>query len=107
MSCCTVPRVHVGDVGTKLRLVLVDQQGAVINISSASTKEIRVARPDGSTFDRAASFVTDGTDGAMEILSEAGDFTESSPNYKMQGHVIQSGLDIRTDVETFEVEANL
>lgn len=107
-TCNCLAKIHVDDVGTKLRLTLKDQDDVVINISAATTKEITIKKPSGATVGpRAASFVTDGTDGEMEILSIAGDFDVAGPGYMAQGHVVIAAGDFHTEIIGFEVFANL
>lgn len=67
------PGFHVGDIGTCIELIIYDQNGAVKDISTASTKQIKFKRPSGSTFTKDAAFSDDGTDGRIYYTMTDGD----------------------------------
>jgi hypothetical protein len=98
--------VHVGDIGTAFEATIVDQTGAIVNVSGASTKEPWFQRADGSTLAKAAVFTTDGTDGKIRYLSVAGDLTSPGP-WAVQGHVIISGGEWHSDLYSFTLYPNL
>lgn len=51
--------------GFNFDFLIADSDGTAVDISSATTKELRFIRPDDSKFEFAASFKTDGTDGYL------------------------------------------
>jgi len=113
MSCCT-PHIHVDDIGTEMQIEVqtqdpVTKECSALDISGAESQTITIRRPDGSSRTAAATFVTDGTDGLMQILSIAGDFPTAGPGYRYQGHVVfTAGTDEKsTAVQEFEVFPNL
>jgi hypothetical protein len=63
------------DVGTRITLTL-KEDGDIVNISSASTKQIKVKKPSGETVTRTGSFTTDGTDGKLFCTIQASDLDE-------------------------------
>ena len=67
-----IQRVFVGDVGTVFEATL-KEVGVVVNISSATAKQLIFERPDGSTFTVTASFTIDGTDGKLQYTILVGD----------------------------------
>lgn len=46
--------VHVGDVGTEFRAQVKDQDGAVVDVSSAIVRQLKFRKPDGTVIVRAA-----------------------------------------------------
>jgi hypothetical protein len=100
--------IPVGAQGVQLELeVLENCLTTAFDISSPNAIAITVERPDGSTFTRAATLTTDGTDGKMFILTVTGDITVKG-TYKMQGSVnLPSGLDTPTTIGTFDAFENL
>lgn len=97
--------IHVNDVGTAMELDVLDQNNAVVNISSAGL-QMSFLRPDGSTFTKNATFVTDGTDGKMHYVTQAGDLNIPG-NWKMQGILTFPGGLWHTDVQKFKVLADI
>jgi len=70
----------VGDLGTIFRFTIKDQDDAVVDISSATLKQVKFRKSDGSTETQTASFTTDGTDGKMEVATTAADLDISGPS---------------------------
>jgi hypothetical protein len=102
MAC----EIQEGDIGTKL-LVTVTDCGTVVDISTATTLAIYIRKPDGTILSRTGTLETDGTDGKMYYITQAGDL-DVAGSYKIQGRVIfQSGASYYTSKATFRVECNL
>ena len=68
--------IHEGDVGTSLELEVVEQ-GQALDIGAATNLVMRFQKPSGTTVDQTASFVTDGSDGLLRYVTQAGDLDES------------------------------
>lgn len=64
--------VHVGDEGTIFRSTL-QEDGAAVNVSTATLKRISFKKPDGSIVQKVAVFTTDGSDGQIEYVAITGD----------------------------------
>jgi hypothetical protein len=64
---------HVGDVGAIIRLT-VFEDGAAKNLSAASSKQIKIYKPDGTVLTKTAEFYTTGADGKLQCTTETGDF---------------------------------
>ena len=56
---------HVGDLSTPLDITCRDNNGAVVDISGATSKALVLVRPDGTTVSLTGVFVTDGEDGVL------------------------------------------
>jgi len=98
--------IHVGDTGTKLELTVYDENNAVLDLSGATTRQITIAKPDGSVITRSATLSSDGTDGKMYITSASTDF-DMPGVYSIQGYVVFSNGEWHTDITTFHVHENL
>ena len=97
--------IHVGDIGTQL-IMTVKDDGAVVDISSASSLSVILKKPDGETYTKSGTLYTDGTDGKMYYTSVSGDFNAAG-SYKIQGIVTLSGGTFYTSISTFKVFCNL
>ena len=98
--------IHEGDIGTKL-LITVTDCGTIVDISTATSLSIFIKKPDGTILTRTGILETDGTDGQMYYITEAGDL-DVAGTYKIQGRVsFASGASYYTSTATFRVECNL
>lgn len=98
-----------GNAPTRIAVTVQDQDSAAINVSSATTKEIRVKPPGGAVEALTASFdgvlgTGDGTDG--KIYADYA--TALRPGtYSYEAHVVLPSGEWYTEAGTFEVSANL
>ena len=98
--------IHVGDVGTKLTVVITDA-GTPVDISTASTKNILLLKPDGKTLlTKAGTFTTDGTNGSMYYIVVTGDL-DTPGEWQIQALVIIGATTFHSDVQTFTVYPNI
>jgi len=97
--------IHQGDIGTRLRVTVMDG-AAVMDLRTATTKEIVLRKPTGATVTKTAAFVTDGADGQIEYTTLAGDL-DSDSMWQMQARVVLPSGAWRTDVAYFPVSSNL
>ena len=75
------------DIGTLLKVQIVDENDESIDISSATSKWILLLKPDKVTsLLKPASFSTDGTDGYIEYATVDGDLDQLK-SWKIQGRV--------------------
>jgi hypothetical protein len=86
-----LPEIHVGDVGIALIVVVVDETGTVVNISTASTLTILLLPPGNSPTNplltKPAMLDTNGVDGAMRYTTQAGDLSVAG-TWQIQGQVV-------------------
>lgn len=66
------PSFHVGDIGAVIEYT-VTENGAALDISGATTKQLKLLGPGGTVKTRTAAFGTDGTDGVLTYATIAGD----------------------------------
>lgn len=97
--------IHVNDIGTQF-IVTVKDDGAVVDISSATSLVIIFKKPDQTTSNKTATLYTDGTDGKMTYSTVSGDLNQAG-NYKIQGKVTLSGGVYYTSIGSFKVHCNL
>lgn len=98
--------IHVGDIGTVFEATIIDQTGAIVNVSSASTKQLWFGKPDGSVLQKPALFSTDGTDGKIRYMTVGGDL--SSPGvWTLQGYVVMPAGTWHSDTVQLKVAGNL
>jgi len=103
--------IHKNDVGTVFEVTLRDDT-IIVDVASATvTKELVFKSPKpasgtSTVSTKAASFTTDGTDGKIQYTTIANDLNEIGL-WNLQAHVILSTGDWRSDIQSFEVFANL
>lgn len=97
--------IHVGDVGTLLEVTVTDD-GAAVDISSATTKEFKFKKTDRSTLTKAATFVTNGTDGKLQYTTAGGDL-DMAGSWGLQVHVVLPSGEWHSDIQPFTVHPNV
>jgi len=97
--------IHRLDVGTVFEVTLMDGS-SVVNISTATTKEIYFQLPNGTKLTKSASFTTDGTDGKLRYTTVADDLSLAG-GWRIQAHIITPAGQWRSDLGKFKVYENL
>jgi hypothetical protein len=103
MACTSVQK---NNVGTVFRMTFKDCDAVVIDISSATTKELIFESADGARSAKAGVFATNGTDGVLDYTTEAA-FLNIAGTWSIQGHVVIGAQDFYTDIQQFTVIDNL
>jgi hypothetical protein len=86
----------VGGVGIPLRATIIDPATcAPLDISSATTLEFWTRKPDATVATWTASFVTDGTDGRIEYITQSGDL-DTAGTWILEARIAGGGQDFRT-----------
>ena len=90
------------DIGTKFRAAIKDQNGKIVDVSSATTLKLIFKAPSGEvkTFD--AEKVDTGTDGEIEYTTKVGDIDEPG-DWIWQARVVMGGGDWRSAISRFNV----
>lgn len=100
--------IHVGDVGFAFQVTLLDDTTSIVlDVSGASAKVLWFQKPDGTTVEFPAAFVTDGTDGKIQYVTADGTDLDQAGTWKVQGVVTLPGAKIHSDIGKFKVLANL
>ena len=98
--------IRVGDVGTRFEDTVYDQDGVVVDISTASNLDMIFRKPDDTAVVKTAVLTGDGTDGKMEYTTIADDLDQPR-EWQRQGLVEVGGGSWRTDIIKFRVHDNL
>ena len=98
--------VQEATVGVLIEYTVLDVDGDALDISGATTKKLIFKKPNGVVVSKDADYVSDGADGKLQYSSILGDLTPYG-KWEVQAYIVRSGLDGRTEVETFEVRRNL
>ena len=97
--------VHLNDIGTSFERTIKDGS-TVVDVSGATTKEIKLKGPGQTTKTKTAGFKTDGTDGIITYITVADDL-DVKGLWEIQAHVVLSTGDWNSDIGTFEVHENI
>jgi len=98
--------VRLNDEGTIFQMTIRDEDGSVVDISGASTKQLNFLPPDGVNKVMDAAFVTDGTDGKMKYVAADG-FVDEVGLWRWQGYVELASGKKKTDIHSFRVHDNI
>ncbi len=99
--------LQVDDSSIDLIVTVTQSDGTTpIDISQASSIFIYLYRPDGGLITGNASFLTDGTDGKIQYITQINDCNIQGI-YKIQAKYIIGGATKRTEKSSFVVEPNL
>jgi len=97
----------LGDTGTAYRATIKDQDGVVVDVSGATTKEIIFRSPAGVLLTKTATLFTDGTDGIIQYKTLAGEINEVG-TWEWEPHVIiTAGNEWTGDPREFVVKDKL
>ncbi len=106
MSTTTiVEEIHEDDIGTTLRTTI-KNGAAVVDISGATTKDIKLKKPAGTVLTKPGVFTTDGTNGQLEYVTVSGDLDEDGV-WEIQAHVILPAGNWHSDIKEFSVFPNV
>ena len=95
--------IHKDDVGLVLELTIKDENDAIVNISAATVKQIKLRTPTNVYSTKTASFTTDGTDGKIRYTTVAGDLSVAG-EWEIRGYIEQgASTKFHTSKQTFEV----
>jgi hypothetical protein len=109
-------QIHVGDgiPFTATFYETVDGEETVVDISGATTKQLRFRKPDATLDTKAGAFETDGTDGQLTYdpaddgdLDDISDFLDTAGFWEVQGYVVIDGRPYSSTIHQFEVFPNI
>ena len=99
--------IHVGDVGTIIRLTITeDDDTTAVNVSTASVKKFYFLKLDGTKLAKTAEFNTDGVDGKLKYTAIAGDI-DTAGRWQVQAYVEIGAAKYYSTKTTFTVHSNL
>jgi len=97
--------IQVGAVDMLVELEVREGYG-VLDISSATTKNIIIEKPDNTLITASATFLTDGKDGLIYYRTVAGDLNQAGV-YNVQAYIVMPTFTGYTTPISFTVYANL
>lgn len=97
--------IQVGDYGWTGKLTIV-QDDVAQDISSYTTRRFIFLSPSGARTAKTATFVTDGTDGALQYTVEAGVINEVG-RWAVQARISKAGVELTSEPLSFEVAERL
>ena len=100
--------IHVGDWGTKITATITGEDGSIININLATTKELIFKRSDGTIFTKNGVFEAgaDGSDGKFHYMTVDGDI-DMGGDWSVQPHVIGPDYEYYADPVDVTIDDNL
>lgn len=104
MACCNT-QIHVNDVNVVFN-GSIEEDCVVVDISAATNLQFIFKKPDGSSLTKTAVFTTDGTDGAINYSTIAGDLSEAGV-WSIQAVVTIGNSVYHSSIKTFKVYNNL
>ena len=101
----------VGDVGTAIEITVlttdsITGQTTPFDLSSATLKNIRFLKPDGTLLIAPAALSTNGTDGKMRYVTVDGDFDQVG-TYQVEGEVGNSNGHWTTTIVKMKVTKSI
>jgi len=100
-----IREIHVGDIGTVFSITVKDGV-KVVDVSSASSKNVIFAKPDGTVLNFSGTYETDGTDGIVNYTTVLGDL-DLIGMWSIQVHIVMPNGEWKSDIGSFDVFSNL
>jgi len=99
--------LQVGAIGSGIRATVVDQDGAVVDLSGCTlTSNFFLRRPNDTRIAITPTFETTGTDGVIIYVTVAGDLPISGP-YRVQFRHVDAPLNLFTSIAQVNVLENI
>lgn len=97
--------IHEGDVGTTFTVTVYEDTTppAALDLSTATTLQFKLLRPDDTVLTVTPTFVTDGTDGQLQYNTQAGDLDQAGSWELQVRYVLANGSDRHTTAIGFNV----
>ena len=98
--------VHQLDIGTIFEVTFKNSSDAVVNISTATVKQIIFTDPNSVAHEQTAAFTTDGADGKIRYTTILNDL-DVVGNWKLQGYIEMPTGKWHSDISKFTVYPNI
>ena len=102
----SINEIHKGDIGTVFQLTIKDQDDAVVNLSTATTKKILIKSSNNSISEKTGEFLSDGSDGIIKYTTIENDISKIGI-WSIQAKVIFVTGTWYSDIQEFKVYDNL
>lgn len=96
-------QVHVGDIGTVFEATIKDQDGAVVDVSTAAVRQLLFKKPDGTVVPKTATLVTSGVDGKVKYVTGVAGDIDQPGEWFLEGYVEIGSGKWHSDVLAFTV----
>lgn len=100
--------LRLNQTGTMFRVTVKDEDGNAVNISAATTLELKFKSPTvgAAVITKTAGLTSGGADGRMQFKDTAGDLTNVVGSWKFWGRVVLAGgEDIESSSLAYDVYA--
>tara|TARA_Y100000310_G_scaffold212376_1_gene213213 strand:+ start:2392 stop:2703 length:312 start_codon:yes stop_codon:yes gene_type:complete len=94
--------LYVGDTNTTFRVTLSDD-GTAVDVSGATTMQIKVKNPSGTLKTWTASFTSDGQDGQIEYATTAASDLDEAGVWAIQARIADASSDWHSSRGAFTV----
>ena len=98
--------VRVGDIGTVVRITIVDENEEAMNLSTASSKLIYLRKPNRDVLTKTASFYTNGTDGILQYTAVTGDWSVAG-HWAVEAKVVIGTATYNSEIGSFLVKGTV
>ena len=100
--------MQLDSIGVAIIIPIVDQDGAIVDVSEATSKEILLKKPDKArtVLTKTAIFVTDGIDGLIQYITVADDI-DMTGIWEAQADIAIPGFDGGSVISRFKVNRNI
>lgn len=99
-------QMQENDEGTRITLVVRDDDLAIVDIGDATTLQVNFHNPSGTLTQKTGTLTSDGSDGKYYYDTEAG-FITPSGDWKVQGYIVTPAGEWHTEIFDFKVKSNL
>lgn len=100
--------IFAGNWGHHHTITVTDEDGAVVDISAATAKQMFFKGPSGTVITKTASFLTDGTDGKIRYTVTDGDTVDAvKGTWKIEGKVTFGDGSYASTIDDYEVKEPL
>lgn len=83
--------VRKDQLGTVFQATIKDDaDDTVVDVSGATTLEIKAKKPDGTILTKTATMTGDGTDGKIEFSDDSGELVDTTGTWRYWGRVVFS-----------------
>jgi hypothetical protein len=97
--------IHQNDIGTTFRVTILDGT-TIVDLSTATSKQLIFQKPDNTNLIKTASLYTDGTDGIIQYTTVAGDL-DIVGVWSIEAFIVFGTNQWHSDVSQFRVFRNL
>lgn len=98
---------HVGDIGYLFTVTITNDAGTALDISDASTLQMRFKSPAKTVTTQTAIFVTDGSNGQIQYTTASADDLDMPGLWTIQARVAAANYDKSSAFDSFTVLKNL